>query len=214
MPKRIDDDLLLKIVKSGCQQLRFGVESGSQRVLNYLRKGQTIQQIKYAVEQCVKYGIHATCSVMTGIPTETAEEREETYRLIDVLSSYGSLVDILGPQIYRPYPGGLLYEEVKKYGYKLPDTFEGWVNYYDENPLGDVFDTGVNYPWLSKEENKTLLYVWIVSHYGLNYSNSKNLIKRLIGLLFKWHWKLRWFGGWDIRLFMFIRKKFLRTDLE
>lgn len=214
MPRRIDDDLLPKMVKSGCRQLRFGVESGSQRVLNYLRKGQTVQQIKYAVEQCVKYGIHATCSIMTGIPTETAEEREETYKLIDVLSSHGSSVDILGPQIYRPYPGGLLYEEVKKYGYKLPDTFEGWVNYYDENPLGDVFDTGVNYPWLSEEEKETLPYVWVVAHYGVNYSHSKNLIKRLIGLLFKWHWKLRWFGGCDVKLFMFIRKKFLKSNLE
>lgn len=214
IPKRIDDDLLPKMVESGCRQLRFGVESGSQRVLNYLRKGQTVEKIKYAVRQCVKYGIHATCSIMTGIPTETAEEREETYKLIDVLSSCGSLVDILGPQIYRPYPGGLLYEEVKKSSYILPDTFEGWVNYYDENPLGDVFDTGVNYPWLSKEENKTLPYVWVVSHYGLNYSNSENLIKRLIGLLFKWHWKLRWFGGWDVKFFMFIRRKFLKSDLE
>jgi len=214
MSGRVDDDFLPKMVESGCRQLRFGVESGSQRVLNFLRKGQTPEKIKFAVSQCVKYGIHATCSVMTGIPTETAEEREETFKLISELAKHGSLVDILGPQIYRPYPGGLLYEEVKKSGYKLPDTFEGWINYYDESPMGDVFDTDVHYPWLSEKENKTLPFVWVVAHYGLNYGNSKNPIKKLIGLLFGWHWKLRWFGGWDIKFFMFLRKKLLRTDLD
>ncbi|MFA4890435.1 MAG: radical SAM protein [Candidatus Paceibacterota bacterium] len=214
MPGRVDDDFLPKVVESGCRQFRFGVESGSQRVLNFLRKGQTPEKIKFAVKQCVKYGIKPTCSVMTGIPTETAEEREETFDLISEISGYGRDVEILGPQIYRPYPGGSLYEEVKKSGYVLPDTFDGWVNYYDENPLGDVFDTDVHYPWLSKRENEFLPYVWVVAHYGLNYSKSKNIIKRIIGWWLMRHWKARWFDAPDVKLFMFIRKKFLKTDLE
>jgi radical SAM superfamily enzyme YgiQ (UPF0313 family) len=214
MPGRVDDELLPKIVKSGCSQLRFGVESGSQRVLNFLRKGQTVEQIKFAVAQCVKYGMAATCSVMTGIPTETKAEREETYKLITELNKMGDKVEILGPQIYRPYPGGLLYEEAKKYGMVFPNKFADWATFYDANPIGDVFDTSVDYPWLTKKENKILPYVWVVAHYGLNYSQSKNLIKKLIGCWLMWHWQLRCFGGWDVKFFMFIRKKFLKTDLD
>lgn len=214
MKGRIDDEFLPKMVKAGCIQVRFGVESGSQKMLNFLRKGQTVEQIKKAVRKCVEYGLKASCSMIIGIPTETAEDREGTYKLISELHSYGSEVEILGPQIYRPYPGGILYEEIKKYGLKLPDSFEEWATYYDENPIGDVFDTDTNYPWLTEKENKFLPYVWVVSHYGINYSSSESWIKRLIGKLFMLHWKLRWFGGWDIKFFMFIRKKLLKTDLD
>jgi radical SAM superfamily enzyme YgiQ (UPF0313 family) len=158
-PGGIDEELLPLMVKAGCLQIRFGVESGSQRVLNFLRKGQTVGQIKQAVAQCVKYDIDASCSIMIGIPTETVQEREETYKLIDDLSKLGPKVEILGPQMYRPYPGGLLYEEAKKYGLKIPTKFVDWATYYDKNPLGDVFDKEVNYPWLSKKENKFLPFV-------------------------------------------------------
>lgn len=214
IPGRVDDEFLPKIFASGCRQLRFGVESGSQRVLNFLRKGQTVEQIKKAISQCVKYDIFATCSVIIGIPTETAAEKEETYRLIEELLAYGEKVEVLGPQMYRPYPGGLLFEEARKYGFKLPDKFEDWAFYYDKNPIGDVFDASINYPWLTKKENKALPFVWVVAHYGLNYSKSNNSIKKLIGRIFLIHWRLRWFSGWDVRLFMLIRKKFLKVDLD
>jgi radical SAM superfamily enzyme YgiQ (UPF0313 family) len=212
-PGRLDDEFLEKVVRSGCSQLRFGVENGSQRVLNYLRKGQTVSQIKQAVKQCVKYNLSAVCSILIGIPTETASEREETYQLISELSSYGKKVEILGPQMYRPYPGGILFEEAKKYGLKFPEKFEDWAIFYDTNPLGDVFDEVVYYPWLTKKENEFLPYVWVVAHYGLNYIKSDKLMKRIIGWWMMWHWKLRWFNSWDVKLFMHIRRKFLKADL-
>ena len=215
MPGRVDDEFLEKLVKSGCRQFRFGVETGSQRMLNFLRKGQTPKQIIHAVKQCNKYGIHATCSIMIGIPTETAEDREQTYALIDALYKIGDKVEILGPQIYRPYPGGLLYEEIKKYGtYILPKKFEDWATFYDNNPMGDVFDTEVHYPWLTSAENKFLPYVWVVAHYGLNYSKSKNIIKKIVGLILMWHWKARRFDNLDVRIFMRLRKSLLKSDLE
>lgn len=214
MPGRVDDEFLALMVKAGCQQVRFGVESGSQRMLNYLRKGQTVEQIKFAVRQCVKYGLDASCSMIIGIPTETAEDREATYKLIVDLRSYGPLVEILGPQAYRPYPGGQLFEEVKKSGMSFPDKFVDWATYYDRNPIGDVFDAKTNYLWLTPKENRFLPYVWVVAHYGVNYGVSNSLIKKIIAQWFLWHWRLRWFGGWDLKLFMWLRKKLLKTDLE
>lgn len=208
---KIDDDFLRKMVRSGCVTLRFGVESGSQRMLNYLRKGQTVEQIKFAVKQCVKYNLEASCSMIIGIPGETEADREASYKLIEELSSYGDKVTILGPQLFRLYPGGAIFEEVKKYGIKFPEKLEDWATFYDDakNPLGHVFDDYANYPWFTKKENKFLPNVFFVAHYGLNYRKSKNLFKRLIGWLFTLHWKLRWFGGYDLKLFMFFRKRAL-----
>lgn len=213
---RVDDELLEKMVRSGCYVLRFGVESGSQAMLNYLRKGQTIDQIKFAVKQCVKYKINASCSMLIGYPGEKREDREKTYELIEELNGYGKYAQILGPQLYRPYPGGILYEEIKKYGFKFPEKFEDWADYYDEqkNPTGDVFDSQINYPWLSAKENKYLPNVFVVVNYGLNYLKQDSIIKRIIGAYFWIHWKLRWFGGLDLKLFMVIRKKFLKDDSD
>jgi radical SAM superfamily enzyme YgiQ (UPF0313 family) len=213
---KIDDEFLDRMVRSGCTNLRFGVESGSQRMLNYLRKGQTLEQIKYAIKQCVKHDINASCSLIIGIPTETDEDREGTYKLIEELSSYGEKVTILGPQMFRPYPGGLIYEEIKKTGMKFPEKFEDWATFYDDakNPVGNVFDTKVNYPWFSMKEKKTLPYVFMVAHYGLNWSKSRNPIKMIVGSWIKLHWNLRWFSGWDLSIFMYIRKKLLKAELE
>ncbi|OGS13552.1 MAG: hypothetical protein A2234_03965 [Elusimicrobia bacterium RIFOXYA2_FULL_58_8] len=213
-PDKINDELLQRMVRSGCVQVRFGVESGSQRTLNALRKGQTVAHVKNAVAQCVKYGINASCSFIIGIPGETAEDREETYRLISELHAMGPLVEILGPQVYRPYPGGKLFEEVKKYGLEFPSTFEEWSGFYDTNPTGSVFDASPDYPWLSQEENEFLPKVWEVAHYGLNWSCSVNPVKKAIGLWFKrLHWLPRRFGGPDLWLFMFLRKKLLKAGV-
>jgi radical SAM superfamily enzyme YgiQ (UPF0313 family) len=214
MSGKIDDEFLEKMVVAKCNLLGFGVESGSQRMLNYLRKGQTVEQIKHAVRQCVKYGIHVSCSMIIGIPNETAEDRKETYALIEELSSYGDLVEVLGPQLFRPYPGGLLFEEIKKYGLKFPERFEDWATYYDrkDNPTGHVLDANINYPWLTKKENRFLPYVWVVVHYGLNYRKSKQMIKKMIGYIVSLHWKLKWFGGPDLKLFMYLRRRFLPGD--
>jgi len=212
---RVDDEFLRKLKLSGCYLIGFGVESGSQRILNYLRKGQTIDQVRHAVKQCVKYGITPSCSFLIGVPNETAADREETYRLIEELSGYGKDVNILGPQLYRPYPGGQLFEEAVKFGLKFPEKFEDWEHYYDDNknPAGSVFDTKADYPWLTKKENKLLPNVFVVAHYGLNYVKSDDRLKRLIGRYFKLHWRFRWFGGLDLKLFMYIRKKMLKSEI-
>ncbi len=215
MPGRIDDNFLKLMLESGCKEIRFGIESGSQRILNYLKKGQTVEQIKYAIKQCVKYDIHASCSMIIGLPKENEADREETYKLISELSSLGPKVEILGPQVYRPYPGGLLYEEIKKYGFNFPKRFADWENYYDENPVGEVFNTKINYPWLTKKENKFIPLIWVVAHYGLNYRRSKSIIKKIIGFWFwLFHWKLRYFGGWDMKIFMYFRKLFFKLDIK
>jgi radical SAM superfamily enzyme YgiQ (UPF0313 family) len=212
-PGMIDDDFLKKMVQAGISQIRFGIESGSEKILTYLKKWQSVEQIKFAVKQCVKYNISANCSMIIGLPGETEEDREKTYELITELSGYGPLVEILGPQIYRPYPGGLLYEEVKKYNWHFPDKFKDWAGYFDNNPIGSVLDTRINYPWLTKKLNKTLPNVWILAHYGLNYSHSDNNLKKAIGKWFSWHWRRRWLGGLDLKLFIILRKLAIRKKI-
>lgn len=55
----IDEEMLREMKKSGCKMIRYGVESGSMEVLNKMKKGITIEQIKRAFKLTKKQGILA-----------------------------------------------------------------------------------------------------------------------------------------------------------
>ena len=58
---------------------------------------------------------------------------------------------MIGPQYYRVYPGGELYEDIKKdWNYTTPESLEKWVERYNkpENKFGFI-DSGLKYPWIT-----------------------------------------------------------------
>ncbi|MDI6641706.1 MAG: radical SAM protein, partial [Elusimicrobiota bacterium] len=70
----LDEELVEVMKNSGCVCLFFGFESGSQRILNFLRKGISPQQSIKAADLCKKYGILIFADYMLGIPTETKKD--------------------------------------------------------------------------------------------------------------------------------------------
>ncbi|MBU2637996.1 MAG: B12-binding domain-containing radical SAM protein [Nanoarchaeota archaeon] len=123
-----DDEFLSKLRDSGCISLGFGAESGSKKILSYLKKDITPEQIYDAAVKCVKYDIIPIFSFMTGLPRETKEDRLETMRLIKKLQAVSNKVAFNTIQIIRPYPGGELYQDCLKYGLYEPKTLEDWEN--------------------------------------------------------------------------------------
>ena len=82
---RFADLELFKLMrKAGCVSMQFGFESGSQRILDYLKKGKnTVEQNKEAIKICKEAGIKVRGLFMIGSPTETVEDIEATERFID-----------------------------------------------------------------------------------------------------------------------------------
>lgn len=68
------------MAESGCHCISFGVESGSQRILDFYRKGTTPAQAVSAFRWCRESGIEATAMLMIGCPEERPEDLEATYR--------------------------------------------------------------------------------------------------------------------------------------
>lgn len=121
----VDDEFLKKFKKFKNVWFFFGVESGSQRMLNKMKKGLTIEQIKKAFQLCKEYKIKTTASVMLGSPTETKEELEMTLKLLDEIKPTRYTY-----YLYNPYPGSELFEEIIKKGlFTHPKTLEGWANF-------------------------------------------------------------------------------------
>jgi len=83
----------------------IGFESGSQRILNFLRKGCTVEQNLEAAEVCRKLGVKIWANYMLGIPTETKDEQRATVEMIKEIRPYHC-----SPAYYTPHPGSDLFE--------------------------------------------------------------------------------------------------------
>ncbi len=101
---RVDGPLLEKMKKAGCHIMSFGIESGSEIMLNQMRKKITLEQIKNAVKAAKQAGINTSASFVFGVPGETEQTMEETINL-------AVEIDPLFAQFYRvvPFPGTDLY---------------------------------------------------------------------------------------------------------
>ena len=78
---RFSDEQIAMIKKSGAHVLKFGAESGSDRILKLMNKGITVQDTIKANLRAKKYGIIPTFAFMAGFPTETFDEINQTIDL-------------------------------------------------------------------------------------------------------------------------------------
>jgi len=101
----VDEELLRLMKEAGCKRVGFGVESGSQRVLDYMKKGQTIEEVRRTFRWSKKAGLETMGFFIFGMPTETEETMEATIRLALELDP-----DLANFMIAAPYPGTELYE--------------------------------------------------------------------------------------------------------
>jgi radical SAM superfamily enzyme YgiQ (UPF0313 family) len=103
------DEEMIKVMKwSGCRQIDFGVESGSQRVLDeIIQKKITIEQVMKAFDLARKYHIRTLANFMIALPTETLDEFELTKKLADRIKA-----DVYIFSIATPLPGTKLYDMV------------------------------------------------------------------------------------------------------
>ncbi len=104
----IDEEMIRIMKENGCIQIDFGVESGSQRILDeIIQKGIKIDQVKKAFELARKYHIRTLANFMIALPTETLEELEMTKKLADQIKA-----DVYIFSIATPLPGTKLYDLV------------------------------------------------------------------------------------------------------
>jgi anaerobic magnesium-protoporphyrin IX monomethyl ester cyclase len=107
----VDGELLSWMKKSRCNQVWLGIESGSQRILDRIRKGITLEQIRTAVDLMNKADIPAVGFFMIGIPGEEKAEIDETIEFSLSLGLSGAVYNI-----FVPIPGTDEYKELDSRG--------------------------------------------------------------------------------------------------
>ncbi|VVB82609.1 tRNA-2-methylthio-N(6)-dimethylallyladenosine synthase [uncultured archaeon] len=146
----LDDEMVQYLKKAGCHTVQIGIESGSQRILDFLCKKTTVKQNADAIRCVERNGLTCDPSVMVGVPTETAEDLNRTFELIR--RTKPSCTDA---QIFNPMPGTPIFEYcLEKKLITKPKTLEEWANW-----TGDwTLEAGVNHN-VSAVSDKYLLEI-------------------------------------------------------
>lgn len=102
----LDEEVVSLLAESGCNLVKFGLESGSPRLRKFMRRPDYREQVVVdALERLNRHGINSRAYVIVGIPTETIEELLSTF---DLAADLG--IDAVRPSIFFPYPGTPLYD--------------------------------------------------------------------------------------------------------
>jgi len=103
----------------GCSGLKFGVESGSQKILDVMENGFSLKHVYDAVRSCIAHNVYSPIAVMTGMPGETDETAAETGALVGTLCRMAGVPpEQVGYTVFYalPLPGTPLYEYAQQVG--------------------------------------------------------------------------------------------------
>jgi len=107
-------DLMLKedqidaLASSGAHEIWVGAESGSQKILDAMDKGTTVEQIREATQLLKKKGIKVAFFLQFGYPGETRSDIQKTIDMVLEL-----MPDNIGVSVSYPLPGTPFYDRVK-----------------------------------------------------------------------------------------------------
>jgi anaerobic magnesium-protoporphyrin IX monomethyl ester cyclase len=110
----INQNLADKMAESNCMALCIGVESGSQTILNQLRKGTTVEENRQAIKYIKNSDIKARISLIVGSPGETWDTIRETLDFVIETQPDDWLLSI-----FVPVPGSQAYANPEKYGIRF-----------------------------------------------------------------------------------------------
>lgn len=131
---RLSDESLRLLAGGRCAELQIGLESGSQRILDAMKKDLSLDQVLQANERLGKHRIPRYYELVSGFPGETAEDIAETARLILRLSERDPDVFFAPLESLTAYPGTEVYEQAEAAGMRFPTSLEGWGDYEWSNP--------------------------------------------------------------------------------
>jgi radical SAM superfamily enzyme YgiQ (UPF0313 family) len=118
-PNLLDPETMALMKRAGCWQIAYGIESGSQRVLNHVKHEVKIPRLLHTLNMTREAGLKIKGLMMCAHPTETVESLEETNAFLR-----SAPIDLMQLTKFTPYPGTPSYPTIHEYG-----TFdEDWEN--------------------------------------------------------------------------------------
>ncbi len=165
----VDEEMLRMLKKAGCLAIHYGVEAGNDKILNVIKKGFTISEVKGVFKLTRKLGIETLAYFMIGLPSEDAGDVQDTFDLAKELRP-----DYAHFTIFSPYPGTELYHLGLERGIIKADIWREFAR----NPR-----EGFKIPVWEENFTRGELYEMIVQFYKRFYLQPRYVFSRL--------WKVR-----------------------
>lgn len=127
---RLSVEELSLLRRSGLHQICQGIETASPTVMKLMNKDfQVLGDIYESTERCIKAGVIPSFNIIFGYPGEGRKERRETVNfMMDICRKFPGAE--FWTNIFTPYPGSPVFHQAQKLGIELPQTLEGWVDYF------------------------------------------------------------------------------------
>jgi len=138
---RLPDAVMAKLKRSGLRRVMIGVESGSQEMLDWMKKDVRLDQVLASAEKCLRHGVAAQFPFIVGFPGESDASVRATLAFAKRLRAMSPTFQT--PIFYfKPYPGSPITEAAVAGGYEPPRTLESWADF-------DIYDA--RGPWVSPD---------------------------------------------------------------
>jgi len=209
----IDDETAKRLEKSGMVTSVMGGESGSQRILDEIRKEIKVEEIAHAMETLSKTNIVPKISFMVGLPGETDEEVQLTYELCvkykKMFLKKNKFADI-AIFTFRLYPGSPLYDKAIKHLGIKPDkrSLEELCNSSTKGNIKEGAGYEPIYKKYLKNPKKFEDMLFIYDYFIMRNLKRKNLIRNLLEAIAYWRIENKFYRG------IFIERLLLKSALK
>ncbi len=144
----LDNILLEKLRHAGCYALSFGLESGSPKVLQLMKKGLDLEKVRSAVSMVKSHGFLVGANMIIGYPGETEDDIWESYDFFESLK-----LDSVAVVNIIPFPGTVVRKICEENGY-LTEEAKSWNNYYFDIKNPKIL---IETEYLKKKQLKSIL---------------------------------------------------------
>ncbi|MBI2662474.1 B12-binding domain-containing radical SAM protein [Candidatus Woesearchaeota archaeon] len=132
--KHITIELIQFFKENNCHHLSFGAECGNQKMLDYIAKDITVEQLIESARLTGQYKLGVRYSWIIGFPKETHADRMDLISLINKITELNpNCAHYIG--IYGPHPGSEIFQETIEAGWIPPKNVEGWSLFREEVDL-------------------------------------------------------------------------------
>lgn len=143
---RLPEEIFAKCKESGLRRVIIGVESGSQEMMDRIKKDIKLEHVFFAAERCKAYDVAVNFPFIIGFPGESDASVQAS---IDVAKRLRAMSpNFMTPFFYfKPYPGTSITQDAVKDGFELPSSLSEWADFDFVGSIG---------PWVSPEKYRLI----------------------------------------------------------
>ena len=117
-------DFVKMMKDAGLVEVGMGVESGSNKILKIINKGETVETIKESIQMLKSVGVRIKGFFIIGLPGETQETIAETVDFLETMH-----LDDIDAKIFQPYPGSPIWDNREQYDISWEDQDQSTTFY-------------------------------------------------------------------------------------